>query len=316
MTGYAVRRLLQIIPTVLLSTLLLFLTLNLMRGDAIDVYFGMSEDRSPEAVAALEERLGLDKPLAFQYLTWLGGVVRGDFGESWRLQDPVLPLIFERMLLSLELALIASLISIAFSLLLGTYLATRQNSAADQVIRVVSLFFISAPIYWVALGLILVLSRAFNWIPPVQYVGFTEDPLQHLEIIVIPATLWGLLSIPSFSRYVRNAVLDVLSADYVRTARAKGLAERQMLRIHVLRNAAGPLATVVGLSIGAAAGGTLLLEVVFSLPGMGRLWLTAIAQRDYPLVLGIGVVISIIFVLVNLLTDLSYAVFDPRIRYR
>jgi peptide/nickel transport system permease protein len=284
MTGYAVRRLLQIIPTVLLSTLLLFLTLNLMRGDAIDVYFGMSEDRSPEAVAALEERLGLDKPLAFQYLTWLGGVVRGDFGESWRLQDPVLPLIFERMLLSLELALIASLISIAFSLLLGTYLATRQNSAADQVIRVVSLFFISAPIYWVALGLILV--------------------------------LWGLLSIPSFSRYVRNAVLDVLSADYVRTARAKGLAERQMLRIHVLRNAAGPLATVVGLSIGAAAGGTLLLEVVFSLPGMGRLWLTAIAQRDYPLVLGIGVVISIIFVLVNLLTDLSYAVFDPRIRYR
>jgi peptide/nickel transport system permease protein len=316
MTGYTFRRLLQIVPTVVLSTLLLFLTLSLMRGDAIDVYFGMSEDRSPEAVAALKERLGLDKPLPLQYLTWLGGIARGDFGESWRLQEPVLPLILKRLLLSMELALIASAISIVFSLALGTYLAAHQNSAADQVIRVVSLFFISAPVYWVALGLILVLARVFHWIPPVQYVGFTEDPLQHLEIIAIPAMLWGVLSIPSFSRYVRNAVLDVLSADYVRTARAKGLAERRLLQAHVLRNAAGPLATVVGLSLGAAAGGTLLLEVVFSLPGMGRLWLTAIAQRDYPLVLGIGVVISTLFVVVNLITDLSYAVFDPRIRYR
>lgn len=316
MTAYVIRRLVQIVPTVVLATALLFLTLSFMRGDAIDVYFGMSSDRTPEAVAALKEQLGLDKPLPMQYLKWLGGVARGDFGESWRLQEPVLPLILRRMELSLELATIASVISIVCSLLLGTYLATRQNSAADQSIRVVSLIFLSAPVYWVALGLILILSRTIHWIPPVQYVGFTEDPIQHLKIIAIPSTLWGLLSIPAFSRYVRNAVLDVLSADYVRTARAKGLEEGRMLRIHVLRNAAGPLATVVGLSIASAAGGTLLLEVVFSLPGMGRLWLTAIAQRDYPLVLGIGVVISTVFVVVNLIIDLSYAVFDPRIRYR
>jgi peptide/nickel transport system permease protein len=276
----------------------------------------MSSDRTPEAVAALKEQLGLDQPLPLQYLKWLGGVVRGDFGESWRLQEPVLPLILDRMLLSLELAVIASLISIVFSLMLGAFLATRQNSAADQTIRVVSLFFLSAPVYWVALGLILILSRLLNWIPPVQYVSLTEDPLTHLEIIAIPATLWGVLSIPAFSRYVRNAVLDVLSADYVRTARAKGIHDRRLLRVHVLRNAAGPLATVVGLSIASAAGGTLLLEVVFSLPGMGRLWLTAIAQRDYPLVLGIGLVISTVFVVVNLVIDLSYAVFDPRIRYK
>jgi peptide/nickel transport system permease protein len=316
MRAYVLRRLLQLIPTVLLSTALLFLLLTVMRGDALDVYFGMSADRSPEAEAALRARFGLDKPPVVQYLTWLGHFLRGDFGESWRLQQPVRPLIAQRMVLSFELATIASLISIVFSLIVGIYLATHRNRVSDQLIRIVSLFFISAPVYWVALALIVVLSRVIGWIPPVQYVSFAEDPLRHLEIIAIPATLWGLLSIPAFSRFVRNAILDVLGEDYVRTARAKGMAERQVLYRHALRNAAGPLATVVGLSIGGAAGGTLLLEVVFNLPGMGRLWLTAISQRDYPVVLGIGAVITIVFALANLLTDLSYAWFDPRIRYR
>jgi peptide/nickel transport system permease protein len=149
-----------------------------------------------------------------------------------------------------------------------------------------------------------------------QYVTFAQDPIQHLEIIGVPAAVWGLLSVPAFSRFVRNAVLDVLHEEYIRTARAKGVIERRVLVVHALRNAAGPLATVAGLSIGAAAGGTVLLEQVFDIPGMGRLWLDAINQRDYPLVLGIGVFISVIFVLVNLLTDLSYAWFDPRIRYQ
>lgn len=316
MRTYVLRRLLQLIPTVLLSTALLFLLLTVMRGDALDVYFGMSVDRSPRAEAALRHRFGLDQPPVVQYLTWLGRFMRGDFGESWRLQQPVRPLIATRMVLSFELATIASLISIVFSLLLGIYLATHRNRASDQIIRIVSLFFISAPVYWVALALIVVLSRLAGWIPPVQYVALTADPLRHLEIIAIPATLWGLLSIPAFSRFVRNAILDVLGEDYVRTARAKGLAERRVLYRHALRNAAGPLATVVGLSIGGAAGGTLLLEVVFNLPGMGRLWLTAISQRDYPMVLSIGAVIAIVFALANLLTDLSYAWFDPRIRYR
>jgi peptide/nickel transport system permease protein len=316
MTGYAIRRLLQVIPTVILSTALLFSLMTIMRGDAIDVYFGMSSDRTPEAVAALKHQLGIDKPLPMQYLTWLGKVARGDFGESWRLQEPVLPLILDRLSLSLELAAIASAISIVFSVIFGTYLALHKDSFADQILRLLSLIFISAPVYWVAIGLILILSRWFNWIPPIQYESFRENPRQHLEIIAIPATLWGVLSIPSFSRYVRNAVLDVLSADYVRTGRAKGLNEQRLLWVHVLRNAAGPLATVTGLSIGTAAGGTLLLEVVFNLPGMGRLWLTAISQRDHPLILGIGVVVSTVFVVVNLLTDLSYALFDPRVRYR
>jgi peptide/nickel transport system permease protein len=316
MTGYIARRLLQVIPTVMLSTVLLFVLLNLMRGDAIDVYFGVSADRTPQAVAALRAQLGLDKPPVVQYLTWLGRLVHGDFGTSWRLQEPVLPLILQHLLISVQLAAAATVISLVFSLIVGIYLASHQGSIVDQVTRLVGLVFLSAPVYWVAIVLIVVLSRLFNWIPPMQYVTFAQDPIQHLEIIGVPAAVWGLLSVPAFSRFVRNAMLDVLHEEYIRTARAKGVVERRVLVVHALRNAAGPLATVAGLSIGAAAGGTVLLEQVFDIPGMGRLWLDAINQRDYPLVLGIGVFISVIFVLVNLVTDLSYAWFDPRIRYQ
>jgi peptide/nickel transport system permease protein len=151
--------------------------------------------------------------------------------------------------------------------------------------------------------------------PPIRYVDMTKDFWTHLQIIAIPSTLWGILSIPSFSRYVRNSVLDILHEDYVRTARAKGLGRGRIFFVHVLRNASGSLVTVIGLSLAGASGGTLLMEVVFSLPGMGRLWLTAIGQRDIPVILGVSVFISTIFVVLNLLIDLSYAWLDPRIRY-
>lgn len=315
MNQYVVRRLLQVIPTVLLSTLFVFIMVNLVRGDAIDIYFGTSVDRSAAGDAALRAQLGLDQPLPVQYLTWLSHMVTGDFGESWRYHEPVLKLILQRLSLSFELSIIASLISIFFSSLLGMYLAIHQNSFADQAIRFVSLIFISAPLYWVALAIIVFLSVTFRWIPPIRYVSLTQDFATHLQIIAIPATLWGILSVPSFSRFVRNSVLDILSEDYVRTAFAKGLTRNRVLYVHVLKNASGPLMTVIGLSLAGAAGGTLLMEVVFSLPGMGRLWLTSIYQRDIPMILGISVFISTIFVLVNLLIDLSYAWFDPRIRY-
>ncbi len=314
MTRYVVGRLVQAIPTVLLASMLVFAMLHLMRGDVADVYFGTSPSRSAESDAVLRAQLGLDQPLSVQYLTWLGKAVRGDLGESWRFQQPVLALVGQRIQLSFELVGIASLISIVFSLILGIYLATHQNSVADQLIRFISLIFLSAPLYWVALFLIVALSRIFHWIPPLQYVTLAQNPLKHLQIIVMPATLWGIMSVPSFSRFVRNAMLDILNADYVRTARAKGLAERRVLLVHALRNASGPLATVVGLSFAGAAGGSVLLEVVFTLPGMGRLFLSAISQRDYPVIMGVSTVIAVVFVLVNLLTDLSYAWLDPRVR--
>lgn len=315
MNQYLARRLLQVIPTVLFASLFVFVMVNTLRGDAIDIYFGLSEDRTAEAEAALQARLGLDKPLPVQYLTWLAKVLTGDLGTSWRYNKPVLDLILERLVLSFEIAIIASGISILFSSLLGIYLATRQNSLIDQSVRFISLIFISAPLYWVALAIILFLSTQFRWMPPIRYVSLTEDLGTHLQIIAIPATLWGVLSVPSFSRFVRNSVLDILNEDYVRTARAKGLKRNRIFFVHVLKNAGGPLITVIGLSLAGAAGGTLLMEVVFSLPGMGRLWLTAIFQRDIPMIMGISLFISTIFVIVNLLIDLCYAWIDPRIRY-
>lgn len=315
MTRYIISRLGQAILTVVLASALVFAMLSLMRGDVTDVYFGTSPSRSAASDAALRTQLGLDRPVYVQYLAWLGKAVRGDLGESWRFQQPVLALVAERLQLSFELVGIASVISIVFSLILGVYLATHQNSVADQLIRFISLVFLSAPLYWVALFLIVALSRTVHWIPPIQYVTLAQDPLKHLEIIAIPATLWGVMSVPAFSRFVRNAMLDTLSADFVRTARAKGLAERRVLFVHALRNAAGPLATVVGLSLAGAAGGSVLMEVVFTLPGMGRLFLSAIAQRDYPVIMGVSAVIAAVFVLVNLLTDLSYGLLDPRVRF-
>jgi peptide/nickel transport system permease protein len=229
MTRYIIRRLLQIVFTALLITILLFLMLNLMRGNAIDIYFGMSEDRTPASVAFLKKTLGLDKPLAVQYVLWLSKAVRGDLGTSWRFAEPVTSMFIKRIGLSLEIVFLASVISMTGSIALGIYLAVHQNSIADQVIRFVGLIFLSAPLYWICLALIVILSRTIHWIPPVRYVPFSEDPKTHLQIIAMPGILWGLTSIPSFSRYVRNAVLDVLSSDYVRTARAKGLTDRRVL---------------------------------------------------------------------------------------
>jgi peptide/nickel transport system permease protein len=315
MSRYIIRRLLQVVFTVLLITILLFILLNLMRGNAIDIYFGMSEDRTPASVAYLKAQYGLDKPLITQYLLWLGKAVRLDLGTSWYYNKPVMALFLQRIQLSLELVFIASVISMVGSLVLGVYLAVHQNSIADQVLRFVGLIFLSAPLYWIALAIIVGLSRTVHWIPPIRYVSLAQDWKTHLVIIALPSTLWGLTSIPSFSRYVRNAVLDVLSSDFVRTARAKGLRSNQVLFGHAMRNAAGPLATVVGLSFAGAAGGSVLLETVFSLPGMGRLYLSAIGQRDYPVVMGLTLLIAVFFLLVILITDLSYAFFDPRIRY-
>jgi len=315
MHRYIIRRLLHIWLTAFLASVFLFLLLNLMQGDAIDIYFGLSEDRSPEAEAYLRAQYGLDKPLAVQYLTWLSKAIRGDLGTSWRFAEPVMDMFRKRVLLSFEIAGIAIFISVVGSITLGIYLAVHQNSAADQIIRFLGLIAVSAPIFWVALALILVLSQVFHWMPPVRYVSWSEDAWKHFQIVFVPAALWGVLSIPSFSRYVRNAVLDVLSADYVRTARSKGLHERRVLFVHALRNAAGPLVTVIGMSIGGAAGGNVLLENVFSLPGMGRLYTTAISQRDYPVVLGLSLLLSLFFLLMMLVTDLAYAWLDPRVRY-
>ena len=315
MANYIVRRLLQIIPTVLLSSIFVFTMMNLVRGDAVDIYFGLSEGRTPEAEQALRVQLGIDKPVHMQYLHWLGRVIQGDFGDSWRTKQPVLELIGKRLMLNLELWVIAATISIIFSSIIGVYTAAHQNGVIDQVVRFVALVLLSAPFYWVAMIIIVVLSKGFHWMPPLVYKSLWEDPKTHFQMIMIPSVLWGISSIFSFSRYVRNCVLDVLRSNFVRAARAKGVSQTQALFKHALINAAGPLATIVALGIGQVVGGMLFMEVVFNLPGMGRLFLDAIFQRDYPIIMTVSLFISIAFVVVNLLADLTYGILDPRIRF-
>ena len=315
MANYIVRRLLQVIPTVLLSTIFVFVMMNLVRGDAVDIYFGLSEGRTPEAEQALREQLGIDKPVYMQYIHWLGRILKGDFGESWRFRQPVIEMIGKRLMLNLELWVIAAIISIVFSSIIGVYTAAHQNGIVDQVVRFMALVFLSAPFYWVAMIVLVVLSKGFHWMPPLIYKSAWEDPKTHFQMIMIPAVLWGISSIFSFSRYVRNCVLDVLRSNFVRAARAKGVSQTRALYKHTLVNAAGPLATIVALGIGQVVGGMLFMEIVFNLPGMGRLFIEAIYQRDYPVIMTISLLISVTFVIVNLIADLTYGLLDPRIRY-
>ncbi len=315
MGNYLLRRLLQMIPTVLLSSIFVFAMMQMVRGDAIDIYFGLSEGRTPEAEQALREQLGIDKPVVMQYLHWLGRVLQGDFGESWRFRQPVIEMIGKRVVLNFELWVIAASISIFFSSVIGVYTALYQNGFIDQAVRFTALVLLSAPFYWVAMIILVVLSKYLHWTPPLVYQSFWEDPKTHFQMILIPAVLWGITSIFSFSRYVRNCVLDVLRSNFVRTARAKGVSQTRALFKHTLMNAAGPLATIIALGVGQVVGGMLFMEMVFVLPGMGRLWLDAIYQRDYPLIMTINLLISLTFVFVNILTDIAYGIFDPRIRY-
>jgi peptide/nickel transport system permease protein len=198
----------HLVATALLTSVFLFVMLNLMRGNAIDIYFGAEKLRTPQAEARLKAELGLDKPLHVQYLLWLGKAVRGNLGVSWRFQEPVMQMFAKRILLTFELWSIAALISTVGSVTLGIYLAVHQNSIADQVVRFVGLVALSAPIYWVAIIIIVLLARIAHWIPPVIYQSFSQNPVQHLQIIAIPSMLWGVTSIPSFSRYVRNSMID------------------------------------------------------------------------------------------------------------
>lgn len=312
---YIGRRLLQMVPTILLSSIFVFTMMNLVRGDAIDIYFGLSEGRTPEAEQALRVQLGIDKPVYLQYLTWLGKALTGDFGVSWRFKEPVIDMIGKRVFLNLELWVIASFISIVFSSIIGVYTAANQNGLLDQFARFAALVLLSAPFYWVAMVILVVLSKEFHWTPPIIYKSLWEDPKTHFQMIMIPSILWGVTSIFSFSRYVRNCVLDVLRSDYIRAARARGISRMKTLFKYTLRNAAGPLATIIALGIGQVVGGMLFMEMVFILPGMGRLVLEGIFNRDYPVIMAISFLISVTFVVVNLIADLMYGMLDPRIRY-
>lgn len=315
MRRYLASRALASLVTVLGISILVYVFLLTIPGTVVDQIIGVEGGGSPEAVAALRREFGLDQPAPVRFAKWLGGAVTGDLGRSWRTGEPVLQTVLERFPLTTQIALIAVVVAASLGLPLGLLGATHRNSPVDHVARLVTLVGSVVPVYVLGTVILLVLSTTIGWIPPTGYVPLFEDPVANLSGVLIPALALGVLGAAGVARMTRASALEVLDQEYVRTARSKGLTERAVIRGHVVRNALVPVMTIVGVEYGHLLGGAVITETIFSLPGVGRLVVDAIAQRDYPVVQGAVVVVSASFILVNLVTDLLYAAVNPRIRY-
>jgi peptide/nickel transport system permease protein len=293
-------------------SVLVFSLIHLVRGDPVRLALGTRY--SQEAYDALRERNGLDLPLVEQYLRWAGRALTGDLGVSFRSGEPVTALIAERLPATLTLAFAAILLALLIALPLGTISALRPRSLVDRIATVISQIGISVPDFWLAIVLILVFAGTLGWLPTGGYVPLTEDPLGWAERLILPAVAAGVVSGSVLTRFVRSSVLEALGSDHVRTAQAKGLPERQVFGWHVLRNALLPLVTVTGVQLAYLLSGVVVVEIVFSWPGLGQLALQAVEARDYPVLQGAILLFALVFLVINLLVDLLYSRIDPRIR--
>jgi len=315
MGRYLAMRLVGAIPTLVGVSVLTFLFIRLIPGDAIAARLGTSTALTPEQLASLRAYFGLDQPLHLQYWTWLTSLLRGDAGYSIRTGRSVLVEITERLPATLELAAAATLIAVAIGLPLGLLSALRPRSRADVFARIGGLIGLSLPSFWLGTLVIVLFSLYLRWLPNTGgYVDFVRDPLGNLALIVLPAVTLGVALAAATMRMTRSAMLDVLGADYVRTAWAKGLPPPLIVRRHVLKNGLIVVVTLLGIQVGQLLGGAVVVEEIFSIPGVGRMLLAAIVQRDYALVQGGVLAIAILFVLVNIVVDLLYGYLDPRIR--
>jgi peptide/nickel transport system permease protein len=315
MRWYVLVRTLSIVPALLGVSVGVFLLVRLIPGTVVDQMVGTEGTYSEESMRALRAFFGLDQPMYLQYIRWLAALLQGDLGVSWRTGLPVLQMIMSRMLVTVELTAGAMLVAIVVGVPLGVLSARRENTALDHVARVASLLSLSIPVFWQATMLILLVSLWLNWAPAVDFVSPWTDPLRNLAIIALPSLALGTAVAAVFMRMTRSSLLEVMQQDYIRTARAKGLPEPGVLWRHALKNSLIPLITVAGVQVGYLLGGAVVTEEVFTLPGVGRLLLWAVFQRDYPLVQGTILVISALFLMSNLIVDLVYAYLDPRIRY-
>jgi peptide/nickel transport system permease protein len=312
---YLAWRLVGAIPTLLGVTVLTFLFIRLIPGDAIAARLGTSTALSPEQLVSLRAYFGLDQPLHQQYWNWLMSLLRGDFGYSIRTGRPVLVEITERLPATLELAAAATLIAVTIGLPLGLLSAMRPRSRLDVLARIGGLIGLSLPSFWLGTLIIVFFSLYLRWLPNTGgYVDFVRDPLANLALIALPAVTLGVALAAATMRMTRSAMLDVLGADYVRTAWAKGLRRSVIVRRHVLKNGLIVVVTLLGIQVGQLLGGAVVVEEIFSIPGIGRMLLTAIVQRDYALVQGGVLAIAIMFVLLNIVVDVLYGYLDPRIR--
>ena len=310
---YIIRRILQVIPVVLLVMVIIFFVFRLIPGDPVQFLVGRNP--SPETVTALTNKLGLDKPIAIQFLIWLGDAVRGDLGNSYVNNLPVSTLILEKFPATLELAVFALLLGSLIGIPVGILAALKQNSWLDFLVRVVSLIGFSLPRYWLAILLVIVFSLTLGWIPPGGYVPLSESIGQNLRYAILPTVTLALPIAAEQMRFLRSSMLEVIRQDYVRTAHAKGLETRVVIINHALKNALIPFLTIVGLQLGSLLGGSVVVEQITAWPGIGWLTLQSINRRDYSVVQGVVLFSALAFVLINLLVDLLYAFLDPRIEY-
>ncbi len=314
MRDYILRRLLMLIPVLLGVSLCIFIIMQLIPGDVVSGMLGI--DATPELRAMWEKNLGLDQPLYMQYLNWIGKAIRGDFGVSFRTGAPIFPEILSRFRISAELTVLACIISWIIAIPLGILSALKRNTWTDKVVRVVSLLGVSVPSFAFATLMILFLSKAFGYYSPVGYVGLSENLAVNLQIMILPAIVLGSIMSGSVMRMTRSSILEVLRQDFIKAVRAKGASERITIFRHALKNGCIPIITLVGMQFGSLLGGTVVVEQIFSLPGLGQMVLTAINQRDYPVVQGCVLFIAFLYVTVNLLVDILYTYVDPRITYQ
>jgi len=315
MSRYLAVRLYSMGLTLAGLTVLVFLMLRLVPGTVVEQMIGADAVVSQAMVEQLKSFFGLDQPWYVQYIGWVGRLAHGDLGTSWRTGKPVILLILERLPVTLELTILSVGFALALGMPAGIVSAIRRDRAIDQVTRVGTLLGLSVPVFWQGTMLILFFSLYLRWMPPIVWVDLFTDPRRNLTIMLLPVVCLGTASAANIARTTRACMLDVLRSEYVRTAAAKGLTRRVVVLKHALKNALIPVVTVVGLQAGILLGGTVVVEEVFTLPGVGRLVLWSIYQRDYPVTQSTILFIAVLFMTINLAVDLLYRYLDPRIRY-
>lgn len=319
MQRYILRRLATAVPTLFGITVLIFVAMRVLPGDPIAMIASEGQGQyvlTADELQTARASLGLDKPLPQQYVSWIGDVLRGDLGHSFWNKEPISATVSRRGTISLEIALIA----VAFSWLVGVpagiLSATRRNSWLDNVVRLLMTLFLAIPSFWVGLSLVLFLVLVFTWRPPLTIVQLWQDPVRNLQMVIGPALAIGLGLAAGLARMTRSAILEALHEDYARTARAKGLSERLVIARHILRNALLPIVTTSGAAMGGLIGGAVATETAFGVPGLGNFLVQALNKRDWMVIQNLVLIYGVIFVVINLIVDLSYAWIDPRIRYQ
>ncbi len=325
MRAYIIRRLLLVIPLLLLISAMVFFLVRVLPGDIIDVKLTQAGWAGLDR-AMVEKALGMDVSIFLQYGRWMGiapgadgsfsGVLQGDLGVSWWKMVPVIKMVADAWPITLQLGIMGLIISQLIALPIGIYSAIRQDTWGDYIGRSFAILCISIPAFWLGTMVIVFPSIWWGHMPPIMLIPFTEDPIGNLQMFILPASVLGMALTGSTMRMTRTMMLEVLRQDYIRTAWAKGLKERVVIISHALKNALIPVVTLIGIHLPIMIGGTVIIEQIFMLPGMGRLIISATANRDYPIITGVIVVFAVVLVLINLIVDLTYAYLDPRVHYK